>query len=51
MVVSAVWKAFEGRIDVFNFNYDTTIENSLENYVDGFVPFTSAYQRFEPEVL
>lgn len=45
------WKAFEGRIDVFNFNYDTTIENSLENYVDGFVPTLSAYQRFEPEVL
>lgn len=45
------WKRFEGNVDVFNLNYDTTIENSLENYVDGFVGFTQDYERFEPEVL
>ncbi len=45
------WKGFEGKIDVFNLNYDTTVENSLGVYVDGFVGFTQDYERFEPEVL
>ena len=45
------WKSFEGLIDIFNFNYDTTIENCLEKYNDGFVGFTQKYERFEPEVL
>ena len=45
------WKSFDGKIDVFNLNYDTTIESSLENYVDGFVGFTQDYERFEPEVI
>lgn len=45
------WRSFNGQIDVFNFNYDTTIEHSLEKYNDGFVGFTQAYKRFEPEVL
>lgn len=45
------WKSFNGQIDIFNFNYDTTIENSLEKYNDGFVGFTQDYERFEPEVL
>lgn len=45
------WKSFDGRVDVFNLNYDTTVENSLEDYVDGFVNFTPRYKRFEPEVL
>lgn len=45
------WKDFDGRLDVFNFNYDTTIEYSLGNYIDGYVPFTRDYERFEPEVL
>lgn len=45
------WKEFEGKVDVFTLNYDTTIESSLENYIDGYVGFTQDYERFEPEVL
>lgn len=45
------WKKFEGKLDIFNLNYDTTVENSLIDYVDGFVGFTQDYKRFEPEVL
>ena len=45
------WKAFDGKLDVFNLNYDTTVEYSLGDYVDGYVPFTQDYERFEPEVL
>lgn len=45
------WKEFDGKLDVFNFNYDTTIEHSLGDYVDGYVPYTQGYERFEPEVL
>lgn len=45
------WKAFDGKLDVFNLNYDTTVEYSLSDYVDGYVPFTQDYERFEPEVL
>lgn len=45
------WNGFEGKIDVFNLNYDTTVENSLGNYIDGFVGCTPGYMRFEPEVL
>lgn len=45
------WKSFNGRLDVFTLNYDTTIEYSLEKYNDGFVGFTQDYERFEPETL
>lgn len=45
------WKGFGGEVDVFNLNYDTTIEFSLQKFNDGFVPFTQGYERFEPEVL
>lgn len=45
------WKDFGGKLDVFNFNYDTTIEHSLDDYIDGYVPYTQGYERFEPEVL
>ncbi len=45
------WKEFDGKLDMFNFNYDTTIEYSLGDYVDGYVPYTQGYERFEPEVL
>ena len=45
------WRNFKGKLDVFNFNYDTTIETSLGEYNDGFVEFTQRYKRFEPEVL
>lgn len=45
------WTRFDGQIDVFNLNYDTTIENSLDKYIDGFVGYTQNYMRFEPEIL
>lgn len=45
------WKGFGGELDVFNLNYDTTVEHSLPDYNDGYVPFTQGYERFEPEVL
>ncbi|MBO6169069.1 MAG: SIR2 family protein [Bacteroidales bacterium] len=45
------WKSFGGELDVFNLNYDTSIEYSLQQFIDGFVPFTQGYERFEPEVL
>lgn len=45
------WKEFDGELDVFNLNYDTTVEISLQDFNDGFVPFTQGYERFEPEVL
>lgn len=45
------WKRFDKQIDVFNFNYDTTIEYSLEQYNDGFIPFTPKYKRFDPKNL
>ena len=45
------WKKFDGQLDVFNLNYDTTIETSLGDFEDGYVGFTQDYKRFEPEVL
>lgn len=45
------WKGFAGEVDVFNLNYDTTVEYSLQRFNDGFVGFTQYYERFEPEVL
>lgn len=46
------WKGFNGRNDIFNFNYDTTVENSLaEEYNDGFISFTPHYARFSPKHL
>lgn len=45
------WKNFNGLIDFFNFNYDTTIEFSLEQYNDGFVDYTPELQRFDPMTL
>lgn len=32
------WKSFSGRSNIFNLNYDNTIENSLGEYEDGFPP-------------
>lgn len=43
------WNSLEG-LDIFTLNYDTTIEESIRNYEDGFVK-TSAketYSRFSP---
>lgn len=45
------WNGFEGRNDIFNFNYDTTIEESLCEYNDGFIPFVEHYERFSPSHL
>ena len=45
------WKGFGGELDVFNLNYDTTVEFSLQDFNDGFVGFTQGYERFEPEAL
>ena len=32
------WKSLSGRSNIFNLNYDNTIENSLSEYEDGFPP-------------
>ncbi len=32
------WKSLSGRSNIFNLNYDNTIENSLGEYEDGFPP-------------
>lgn len=46
------WKGFDGRNDIFNFNYDTTVEESLKGeYNDGFIPFVEHYERFSPSHL
>lgn len=49
------WKSFGNAIDVFTFNYDNTIENSLGKHDDGFVELIQGVnhgmKRFEPEVL
>ena len=41
------------KLDVFNFNYDTTIEDSMEEYEDGFEPMNdfSDVERFNPQKL
>lgn len=40
------------RWDVFNFNYDTTIEHSLQDYVDGFVDIPGeTFKKFDPKSL
>ena len=42
------WKSFSGRSNIFNLNYDNTIENSLGEYEDGFPPIEDGedYSRF-----
>lgn len=42
------WKSLSGRSNVFNLNYDNTIENSLGEYEDGFPPIKDGedYSRF-----
>ena len=45
------WNKFSG-FDLFNLNYDTTIEESLPCYCDGFVDSDdSRFQKFNPRVL
>lgn len=46
------WKGLKEKLDVFTFNYDTTIEQSVKDYIDGFVDVPeSEYNRFEPRIL
>ena len=42
------WKSLSGRSNIFNLNYDNTIENSLGEYEDGFPPIKDSeeYSRF-----
>ena len=42
------WKSLSGRSNIFNLNYDNTIENSLGEYEDGFPPIKDGedYSRF-----
>jgi len=43
------WKNFNGCVDIFTLNYDTTLENSLgEDYEDGFVHYDKLLKRFSP---
>ncbi len=47
------WKEYEGQWDVFNLNYDTTIEHSLEHCEDGFEDIEGQpdFQHFNPKKL
>ncbi len=42
------WKSLSGKSNIFNLNYDNTIENSLGEYEDGFLPIEAGedYSRF-----
>ena len=42
------WKSLSGKSNIFNLNYDNTIENSLGEYEDGFAPIIDGeeYSRF-----
>lgn len=42
------WKSMSGKSNIFNLNYDNTIENSLGEYEDGFLPVEDGedYSRF-----
>ena len=42
------WKSLSGKSNIFNLNYDNTIENSLGEYEDGFLPIEDGedYSRF-----
>ena len=42
------WKSLSGRSNIFNLNYDNTIENSLGEYEDGYPPVKDGeeYSRF-----
>ena len=47
------WKGYGGCWDVFNLNYDTTIEHSLDHCEDGFedIPGQKDFQHFVPQKL
>ena len=42
------WRALSGISNIYNLNYDNTIENSLGEYEDGFIPIKDGeeYSRF-----
>ena len=42
------WQSLSGRSNIFNLNYDNTIENSLSEYEDGYLPINDGenYSRF-----
>ncbi len=45
------WKRNQNGWDVFNLNYDTTIEHSLGEYEDGYEGTSEMYQHFSPTKL
>ena len=47
------WRSYEGNWDLFNLNYDTTIEHTLTNCEDGFddIPDQPEFQHFVPQKL
>ena len=47
------WKAYKGAWDIFNLNYDTTIEHTLADCEDGFddIPDQPEIQHFVPQKL
>lgn len=47
------WKCYGGSWDVFNYNYDTTIEHTLDHCEDGFddIPGRPDFQHFVPQKL
>ena len=47
------WNGISGRWDIFNLNYDTTIEHSLDHYEDGFseIDGQPEFQHFVPQQL
>lgn len=45
------WKRNQAGWDVFNLNYDTTVEQSLSEYEDGYEDTSDSYQHFSPAKL
>lgn len=45
------WKLNRKGWDIFNLNYDTTVERSLGQYEDGYEDTSEAYQHFSPSKL
>lgn len=47
------WKDYKGAWDIFNLNYDTTIEHTLDDCEDGFddIPGQPDFQHFVPQKL
>lgn len=47
------WRDAKFKWDIFNFNYDTTIENCIDDYTDGFADIENhnSLQCFDPNLL